>query len=257
MSFRSLHWRHISLYNPSNNYTKQFPLRLSCLLRMRDYCIQRSNSFVLLQRLAVMLCEEVMFSDSLFHLTFTFAQSLQNACLLWLETHFQFHYHLFSNILFIWICLYYKNTFNFIHVFKVSASSAALLTLWLLFPEKVNNLIIDCCCLINNWSYTINVAFLLTSIAQIGHYGIICTLQRPISFSFFLLPSALCHPLSPQGIMLYRPLSQIIPYCAPNMSLHSAWGLKGFCFHLSSIHSKPYSYCKYRSLGWVVHHIHN
>lgn len=154
-----------------------------------------------------------------------------------------------------------QENFNFIHIFKVSVSSQQL-HFWLfdsliVVPCEVNNLIIDSCCLINNWSYPINVTFLLTSIAQIGHYGIICTSQRLISFSFFLLPSALCHPLSPQGIMLYRPLSQIIPYCAPNMSLHSARGLKGFCFHPSSIHSKTYYYYKYRNLGWVFHYVHS
>lgn len=109
------------------------------------------------------------------------------------------------------------------------------------FPRKVNNLIIGSCCLINNWSYAINVTFLLTSTAKNRYWSIICTPQRPISLLFFQPPNALCHPLSPQGIMLHRPLSQIIPYCAPNMSLHSAGAAQSFCFH--SIHNKIHDYC--------------
>lgn len=83
---RSLHWRHISLYYPSNNYTEQSPLCLPCLLRLRDYCIQRSTSFVLLQRLTVALREEVMFSDSLFHLTFYLQSELAERSFVFVST---------------------------------------------------------------------------------------------------------------------------------------------------------------------------
>lgn len=104
-----VHRRHISLYYPSNNCTEQSPLCLSCLLRMRDYCIQRSNSFVLLQRLAVTLREEVMFSDSLFNLTLTFNQSVQERLFVLIRWRpnccfNDFHFYLFflSHIVFAW-----------------------------------------------------------------------------------------------------------------------------------------------------------
>lgn len=53
--------------------------------------------------------------------------------------------------------------------------------------------------------------------------------------------------------MLHRPLSQIIPYCAPNMSLHPARGLWSFCFH--SLHNRIHGYCEYSNLGFLCIHL--
>lgn len=140
----SVHQRHISLYYPSNNCTEQSPLCLSCLLRMRDYCIQRSNSFVLLQRLAVTLREEVMFNDSLFHLTFTFNQGVQSACLFWSDWRpnccFNDFHFFFSHC----VCLALVSARHVSRQELVQqlwfVSAAAPLTLFDRFSRKVNSL---------------------------------------------------------------------------------------------------------------------
>lgn len=142
----SVHPRHISLYYPSNNCTEQSPLCLSCLLRMRDYCIQRSNSFVLLQRLAVTLREEVMFSDSLFHLTFTFNQSVQERLFVLIRWRpnccfNDFHLHFF----FLTSCLLDARQCTTCELSELVqqlwfVSAAASLTVFDRFSRKVNSL---------------------------------------------------------------------------------------------------------------------
>lgn len=170
-----------------------------------------------------------MYSDSLFHLTFTECLFV----LIWLHLSCYFNIFFFPcNILLAWwllslsICCMLQSSCT---VEFYWSNCTSYFSRWITLPCKVKKHY--------NRHLLSYETFLWTGTEQ-QRYSFGFQVHTPESsifiyfiFIFFLPPSALCHPWSPQGIMLHCPLCQIIPYCALNMSLPSAWGWRSFCFH--------------------------